>query len=166
MCTASAQHPSSPRLVLSATCPLRDLSSPRLVLSATCPLRDLSSPRLVLSATCPLRDLSSPRLVLSATCPLRDLSCSSTVIFYSNFSKIFPCFAICISMRNVHFLFRLSFSQSVACWNAPLSLAFPSMFRGTQAHTYQKERWYLLVHAKHWRFSHDDWQFRLDPNYG
>jgi len=43
---------------------------PRVVQSATCPVRELSSPRVDQSARCPVRESSSPRVGVSASCPV------------------------------------------------------------------------------------------------
>ena len=40
---------------------------PRVVQSASCPVRELTSVRVVYSARCPVRELSSPRVVQSAS---------------------------------------------------------------------------------------------------
>ena len=48
-----------PRVVQSATCPVRELSSPRLDQSARCPVRESSSPRV-----------GNPRVGVSASCPV------------------------------------------------------------------------------------------------
>ena len=48
-----------PRVVQSATCPVRELSSPRVDQSARCPVRESSSPRV-----------GNPRVGVSASCPV------------------------------------------------------------------------------------------------
>ena len=47
---------------------------PRVVQSATCPVRELSSQRLVQYASCLVSELTSPRDVQSASRPVRELA--------------------------------------------------------------------------------------------
>ena len=57
---------------------------PRVVQSATCPVRELSSPRVDQSARCPVRESSSPRVGVSASCPVTTPSTSSSADRLSN----------------------------------------------------------------------------------
>ena len=66
-----------PRVVQSATCPVRELSSPRVDQSARCPVRESSSPRV-----------GNPRVGVSASCPVTlATACQNGAIIFSAVSS-------------------------------------------------------------------------------
>ena len=70
---------------------------PRVVQSATCPVRELSSPRVDQSARCLVRESSSPRVGVCASCPV-------TVMPHPcrwEIDMTLTCYNILPSLRNV-----------------------------------------------------------------